>query len=176
MEFPIQRVTYFFFSWSLLFCHVFCLMISTFCQESACLRRQRHPCFVSVGVCLRQRVCVRPEVAVNVQHNVFTVAILAQGTNRGDALCAALFTNRITSNPSPCIFLSQHIQICKQDQKVVQDHAWKLRRWRRFILHAFCMQCSGRMRRAERDFHESHLCHHRFILDKDREGAVFFCL
>ena len=42
-QYSVSRI--FSFSWSLLFCHVFCLIISTFCQESACLRRQRHPCF-----------------------------------------------------------------------------------------------------------------------------------
>ena len=109
MEFPIQRVTYLFF-----FLVVVVLSCVLF-DDIHILSRVRvfapaeTPVFCFFGVCLRQRVCVRPEVAVNVQHNVFTVAILAQGTNRGDALCAALFTNRITSNPSPCIFLSQHI-------------------------------------------------------------------
>ena len=40
---------------------------------------------------------VRREVCANVRINAFTVAILAQGTNRGDALCAALLLNRVVS-------------------------------------------------------------------------------
>ena len=40
---------------------------------------------------------VRPEVCASVHYQVFTVAILAQGTNRGDALCAALLFNHIVS-------------------------------------------------------------------------------
>ena len=33
-----------------------------------------------------------------------TVAILAQGTNRGDALCAALLSNRVVSLRAVCMF------------------------------------------------------------------------
>ena len=102
MEFPIQRVTYFFF-----FLVVVVLPCVLFDYIHILSRvRVFAPAetpvffFVSVGVCLRQRVCVRPEVAVNVQHRIITVAILAQGTNRGDALCAALLINRITSIPA----------------------------------------------------------------------------
>ena len=40
---------------------------------------------------------VRHEVRTDVRVHVFTVAILAQGTNRGDALCAALLSNRDVS-------------------------------------------------------------------------------
>ena len=40
---------------------------------------------------------VRHEVRADVRVHVFTVAILAQGTNRGDALCAALLSNRVVS-------------------------------------------------------------------------------
>ena len=40
---------------------------------------------------------VRHEVSAKVHFLVFTVAILAQGTNRGDALCAALLSNREVS-------------------------------------------------------------------------------
>ena len=39
-----------------------------------------------------------------VRLNVFTVAILAQGTNRGDALCAALLLHRVGSNPTATTF------------------------------------------------------------------------
>ena len=42
-----------------------------------------------------RRSCVRREVSGSVQLPGFTVAILAQGTNRGDALCAALLLNRV---------------------------------------------------------------------------------
>ena len=42
-----------------------------------------------------RRSCVRREVSGSVQLSGFTVAILAQGTNRGDALCAALLLNRV---------------------------------------------------------------------------------
>ena len=42
-------------------------------------------------------LAVRREVGADVRHLVFTVAILAQGTNRGDALCAALLSNRVVS-------------------------------------------------------------------------------
>ena len=42
-------------------------------------------------------VVVRHEVGAVVRIQVFTVAILAQGTNRGDALCAALLSNRVLS-------------------------------------------------------------------------------
>ena len=40
-----------------------------------------------------------------VRADIVTVAILAQGTNRGDALCAALFLNRVSSNPRHATFL-----------------------------------------------------------------------
>ena len=40
---------------------------------------------------------VRLGVCADVRFLVFTVAILAQGTNRGDALCAALLRNRTVS-------------------------------------------------------------------------------
>ena len=40
---------------------------------------------------------VRHEVCASVRNLIFTVAILAQGTNRGDALCAALLSNRDVS-------------------------------------------------------------------------------
>ena len=46
-----------------------------------------------------RRSCVRREVSGCVQSRAFTVAILAQGTNRGDALCAALLLNRVASIP-----------------------------------------------------------------------------
>ena len=39
-----------------------------------------------------------------VRPHVFTVAILAQGTNRGDALCAALLLRRVGSNPTANTF------------------------------------------------------------------------
>ena len=39
--------------------------------------------------------CVRLEVWANVRGEAFTVAILAQGTNRGDVLCAAFLLNRV---------------------------------------------------------------------------------
>ncbi len=41
-----------------------------------------------------------------VRSTVFTVAILAQGTNRGDALCAALLLRRVGSNPMLALFFS----------------------------------------------------------------------
>ena len=47
---------------------------------------------------LRSHV-VRHEVCASVRYQAFTVAILAQGTNRGDALCAALLLNRVASIP-----------------------------------------------------------------------------
>ena len=40
---------------------------------------------------------VRLGVCALVRLKVFTVAILAQGTNRGDALCAALLSNQVGS-------------------------------------------------------------------------------
>ena len=51
---------------------------------------------------------VRHEVGTRVRHYIFTVAILAQGTNRGDALCAALLLNRVVSNPHDVIFAILH--------------------------------------------------------------------
>ena len=48
---------------------------------------------------------VRHEVRADVRVHVFTVAILAQGTNRGDALCAALLSNRVVSIRGESIFL-----------------------------------------------------------------------
>ena len=45
---------------------------------------------------LRSHV-VRHEVCASARYFMFTVAILAQGTNRGDALCAALLLNRVAS-------------------------------------------------------------------------------
>ena len=44
---------------------------------------------------------VRREVGISVRLRVFTVAILAQGTNRGDALCAALFYDARVQIPQP---------------------------------------------------------------------------
>ena len=52
---------------------------------------------------LRSHV-VRHEVCASVRYQAFTVAILAQGTNRGDALCAALLLNRVASIPYKNIF------------------------------------------------------------------------
>ena len=49
-------------------------------------------------------LAVRREVGADVRHLVFTVAILAQGTNRGDALCAALLSNRVVSILGESIF------------------------------------------------------------------------
>ena len=66
-----------------------------------------HVC--SVGRCVSLGCCfvgfvlllpshgVRHEVCADVRLITFTVAILAQGTNRGDALCAALLSNRVVS-------------------------------------------------------------------------------
>ena len=51
---------------------------------------------------------VRLGVCALVRLKVFTVAILAQGTNRGDALCAALLLNRVVSNPHDVIFAILH--------------------------------------------------------------------
>ena len=48
---------------------------------------------------------VRHEVRADVRVHVFTVAILAQGTNRGDALCAALLCNRAVSILADVVFL-----------------------------------------------------------------------
>ena len=48
---------------------------------------------------------VRREVGISVRLRVFTVAILAQGTNRGDALCAALLCNRAVSILADVVFL-----------------------------------------------------------------------
>ena len=48
---------------------------------------------------------VRREVGTDVRLYAFTVAILAQGTNRGDALCAALLSNRVVSIRGESIFL-----------------------------------------------------------------------
>ena len=45
------------------------------------------------------RDSVRP-IGALFAHLVITVAILAQGTNSGDALCAALFFNPIGSIPA----------------------------------------------------------------------------
>ena len=53
---------------------------------------------------------VRHEVRTDVRVHVFTVAILAQGTNRGDALCAALLCNHEVSNPSRALL---HVSFVK---------------------------------------------------------------
>ena len=53
----------------------------------------------------RKSACVRRGVCACVHHLVFTVAILAQGTNRGDALCAALLLNRVGTILSHDTFL-----------------------------------------------------------------------
>ena len=53
---------------------------------------------------LNGRASVRLGVCASVRFHVFTVAILAQGTNRGDALCAALLCNHIVSIPLRRIF------------------------------------------------------------------------
>ena len=55
--------------------------------------------------CVLPSLAVRREVGGVVRELVFTVAILAQGTNRGDALCAALLSNRFGSSP-PCAQVS----------------------------------------------------------------------
>ena len=49
-------------------------------------------------------LAVRREVGADVRLQAFTVAILAQGTNRGDALCAALLLHRVGSNPTATTF------------------------------------------------------------------------
>ena len=49
-------------------------------------------------------LAVRREVGADVRLQAFTVAILAQGTNRGDALCAALLSNRVVSILGESIF------------------------------------------------------------------------
>ena len=54
--------------------------------------------FVFWSSSLRSHV-VRHGVCASVRYQAFTVAILAQGTNRGDALCAALLLNRVASIP-----------------------------------------------------------------------------
>ena len=54
---------------------------------------------------------VRHEVCASVRNLIFTVAILAQGTNRGDALCAALLSNRVASILYEDIFFKVHILI-----------------------------------------------------------------
>ena len=51
-------------------------------------------CFVGFVLLLPSHG-VRHEVCADVRLITFTVAILAQGTNRGDALCAALLLNRV---------------------------------------------------------------------------------
>ena len=64
--------------------------------------------FVSLYSCLKTNLSkrgVRLEVRANVRGEVFTVAILAQGTNRGDALCAALLCNRAVSILADVVFL-----------------------------------------------------------------------
>ena len=48
-----------------------------------------------------------------VRPHVFTVAILAQGTNRGDALCAALLLRRVGSNPTANTFFPILVILCK---------------------------------------------------------------
>ena len=51
-----------------------------------------------------------------VRPHAFTVAILAQGTNRGDALCAALLLRRVGSNPRAELLrfaILQRVEIAK---------------------------------------------------------------
>ena len=59
--------------------------------------------FVFWSSSLRSHV-VRHGVCASVRYQAFTVAILAQGTNRGDALCAALLLNRVASIPDENTF------------------------------------------------------------------------
>ena len=71
------------------------------------LRIFRSPNFLQIfrsSNFLSRCVSVRPEVGARVRLPVFTVAILAQGTNRGDALCAVLLLNHVLSNPSYACF------------------------------------------------------------------------
>ena len=53
-----------------------------------------------------------------VRSMIFTVAILAQGTNRGDALCAALLLRRVGSNPTRALFLFVAAQVVRKSTKV----------------------------------------------------------
>ena len=48
--------------------------------------------------------CVRRNIPRSIDTSEGTVAILAQGTNRGDALCAALLSNRVVSLRAACMF------------------------------------------------------------------------
>ena len=52
-----------------------------------------------------RRSCVRREVTGSVQLTGSTVAILAQGTNRGDTLCAVFLCNRAVSILADVVFL-----------------------------------------------------------------------
>ena len=61
---------------------------------------------------------VRHEVRSIVRDCIFTVAILAQGTNRGDALCAALLLRRVGSNPTRALFLFVAAQVVRKSTKV----------------------------------------------------------
>ena len=87
-----------------------------------------HVC--SVGRCVSLGCCfvgfvlllpshgVRHEVCADVRLITFTVAILAQGTNRGDALCAALLLRRVGSNPTRALFLFVAAQVVRKSTKV----------------------------------------------------------
>ena len=71
-------------------------------------------CKTANAFALRERydACIRKKIAGHVRRahgafvrpHIFTVAILAQGTNRGDALCAALLLRRVGSNPTATTF------------------------------------------------------------------------
>jgi hypothetical protein len=69
-------------------------------------------CFTLCYITFKWRgACVRRGVCAVVHSQVFTVAILAQGTNRGDALCAALLFTHVVSNLSLYSFFQ--VLICK---------------------------------------------------------------
>ena len=99
-------------------------------------------CFVCVHVLYHvfffsffQGHVVRLEVCVDVRFVVFTVAILAQGTNRGDALCAALLLNRGVSNLGEVMF-SFILLACSSLLFFFASHSSLLSFSRRAVFHA----------------------------------------
>ena len=62
--------------------------------------------YVRYDAGIRKKIAghVRRAHGAFVRPRFFTVAILAQGTNRGDALCAALLLRRVGSNPTANTF------------------------------------------------------------------------
>ena len=96
------------------------------------------------------RLTVRHEHCTRVRYLVFTVAILAQGTNRGDALCAALLSNRVVSillhvGFHPTMIFNNDFQVLtrygsSRGGVTISNHRLSRRVMSRFLIKGVCVR------------------------------------